>query len=280
MFVPETLTHLFHTPVYARLDAAQRAKYNGLYALRINEQFARFEQLFILRLVPRLERQRAMRADPALLAEIRGVLRDEHRHSLMFNRFNRAMRPDLYADGPVRFTRLSAVETGLFKGLLASPGLLPALLWLLLAMEELTTAISAELVTHPDAAGLDPDYIALHRSHYRDEQRHVGIDRRLVGRLLENLPDATQRFNAWLFGRIFRSILAPRRSTIAVVRQFAREEPVLAPYAHDMVRAITRLEPAQAFPAGLVRPDRLPVLYAMAERYPAYRACLPHPAGP
>lgn len=269
--VPEEFTHLYHTSCYAQLSDSQRLQYNQLYGLRINEQFIQFEELFIKGLMPRLKRNNALREHPALMAAISAILRDEERHSRMFAQYNRSLRPDLYKLTPAPFTRLSALERSLLKLLLSTPGLLPGLIWLLLAMEELTTAISQALISHSESTKLDSDYIELHRQHLLDERRHVGIDKKLLLRLQERTPAFVDKINAWLFRNIFRNVLKPRRSTIQVIRQFTREEPDLETMAENMIREIQTLDPHVAFPANLIKTDTLPVLYSLFDRYPEYR---------
>ncbi len=275
LLVPEEYTHLYHTPWYEQLKQAQRLHYNTLYGLRINEQFIQFEELFIKGLMPSLKRHKAVKDNSRLLDAIGLVLQDEERHSRMFARYNRAIRPDLYRHNPTPFTRLRPFEQRLLKILLATPGLLPAMLWLLLAMEEMTTAISHALITHPHADRLDKGFIDLHRLHMLDEQRHVGIDMKLILSLQEYTPVIRQKINAGLFRNVFNNILQPRRSTILVIRQLVREEPELHPSTQQMIRAITALDLQSAFPANLVSADRLPVLHSLFDRFPDFR--LKHP---
>lgn len=270
-FVPEEFTHLYHTSGYARLSKRQRNKYNKLYGLRINEQFIQFEELFIGRLMPRLKRHRALKSNPFLLDAIESVLRDEKQHSRMFGRFNQAIRPDLYRQSHSHFTKLSPHEQWLFKLLMISPGILPALLWLLLTMEELTTAISNALISHPRAAEYNQTYLALHRTHLHDEQRHVGIDRKIIIETLKEVSPSQHKLNAFLFRNLLLNILKPRRSTVQVIHQLVREEPGLKQHMAGMIREIAALDPHKAFPANLVKPGTLPVLYDLLDRYPEYR---------
>ena len=269
--VPEEFTHLYHTSCYAQLSEAQRVRYNILFGLRINEQFIQFEELFIKALMPRLKLNNSLKTNPRLLAGIESILRDEERHSRMFARINRSIRPDLYHQTDNPLTCLSAMEQGLLKLLLQTPGLLPALVWLLLAMEELTTAISSTLLHHPAAAELNQDYLAVHRVHLQDEKRHVGIDRKMLLCLLERLPSPVRKLNALLFRKTFRSILTPRRSTVRVIQQLLREEPGLETQGRKMMQEVTSLPLPLAFPANLITRKRLPVLYDLFERYPEYR---------
>lgn len=274
-FVPEDFTHLYHTSCYAQLNELQRLKYNQLFGLRINEQFIQFEEVFIKGLMPRLKQHSALKNNSQMLAGIESVLKDEEQHSLMFARFNQETRPDLYLQSCNHFTRLSTVELTLIRMLLATPGLLPGLLWLMLAMEEMTTAISSELISHPQSDELHSAYIALHQRHLHDEKRHVGIDMKMILGIQKHTPAPVHKINAMLFRSVFRNILKPRRSTIQVIRHLAREEPGLKRLAQTMIEEITALDPHTAFPANLVRADNLPVLHGLLSQYPDYMLPMP-----
>lgn len=270
LLVPEACTHLYHTSCYSRLTPQQRLKYNQLFALRINEQFIQFEDVFIQRLMSRLKRQRQIKNQPQLLADIERVLKDEEQHTRMFARFNKQSRADLYTQSNMLFTRLAPLEYFLLGAFLNTPGLLPGLLWLMLAMEEMTTAISRELISHPDADKLDSAYLSLHRQHLRDEIHHVGIDKKIIAAILERLSAPGRKINAILFRKVFASILKPSRSTLQVIQQLIHEEPELLPLQQTMIDEVRALEPAQAFPANLIQVDKLPVLHGLFIQYPDF----------
>ena len=271
LLVPEMFTHLYQTPWYAQLDPAQRLTYNRLYGLRINEQFIQFEEVFIKGLMPRLKRHKSLRDNPRLLNSVELILSDEERHSRMFAQYNQAIRPDLYRHTPNPFTPLSTIERILLNGLLAAPGLVSCLLWLMLAMEELTTAISQALIDHPRSDQMDQTFLTLHRQHLHDEKRHVGIDRKLILNMPAEASSLGQQINARLFRYVFSNVLKPRRSTIQVIRQLVRDCPELAPLKKDMIDAVRTLDPQTAFPANLLGADKLPVLHSLFDHFPDYR---------
>jgi len=277
-FVPDALTHLYHTSCYDHLSERQRLKYNHLFGLRINEQFIMFEEVFIRALMPRLKRHRCVKNNPQMLDDIDSILIDEEQHSEMFARFNKRIRPDLYLLNREHFTRLSVIEKGMFRLFMNTPGLLPALLWLLLAMEELTTAISAELINHPQSSALDENFITMHQHHLHDEKRHVGIDIKIVQNILENTSVQGNRINAILFRNVLGSILKPRRSTVQVIRQLASDEPELRKHVATMIAEITALQSHIAFPANLITTEKLPVLHTLSTRYPEYQLPTATPA--
>ena len=269
-FVPEEFTHLYHTSCYAYLSEQQRLKYNQLFGLRINEQFIQFEEVFIGGLMPRLKQHGALKNNPRMLAGMESVLRDEEQHSLMFTRFNQAIRPDLYLQSRNHFTRLSKVEDILLRKAISTPGLLPGLLWLMLAMEELTTAIANALISHSGSRELNDAYLRLHQRHQYDEARHVGIDMKMILSVQEYISIPVHKVNAALFRILFRSILKPKRSTIQVIRHLTAEESGLKKLSSSMIEEITALAPHIAFPGNLVKADTMPVLHRLFSQYPDY----------
>jgi hypothetical protein len=271
MFVPEEFTHLYHTGCYQQLNDVQRLKYNQLFGLRINEQFIMFEEVFIRRLMPRIRQHPGFRNNRRLLHDIESILADEERHTRMFACFNQTIRPDLYQQQREQFTRLSRWENSLIGLLMRTPGLLPALIWLMLTMEELTTAISAELVEHERAGELDQRFINMHQQHLEDERRHVGMDVKFVREIQDCVGAPMRKINAGLFRAVLRSILRPQRSTIQVLSRFTQEEPCLQQKLPEMIRQVTALPASLAFPANLVTAEKLPALYNLATRYPDYK---------
>ena len=265
--VPESFTHLYHTPWYEHLDAAQRLRYNRLFGARINEQFVLFEEGFVQHLVGRLVK---LWPEPEMVRALEGLLLEEARHQAMFTALNQRLLPELYAGRSRFFTRLSALEMQVLDAMTWSGLLLPALLWLLLAMEELTTALSRAVLAAAEQHDLEPAYVHTHRMHLRDEERHVCIDQQILEHVLPRLSSARHSLNAALFRRVWQSILAPRRSTLVVIRQLVAEYPALQRHEKSMLQAIRALPPRHAFPGNLVEPALLPATFAMFARYPAY----------
>lgn len=269
-YIPEEYTHLFHTPVYKALNRDERLRYNQLYSLRINEQFFTFEELFIQKITQRLCDHRAFRCEAELRKSIVELQHEEAQHSRMFRSFNLRSRPDIYTECDTCFARLGRIEKKLLDVLVGLPGLNPALMFLMLALEELTTAISTAILDHPDVLDLDPDYVDLHRRHLADEKRHVGIDVKALKQVMAYAPACLQPINAAVFRRLLMTILKPQRSTLRVIRQLVSESGRLAGLERYMVAAVKSLDKNSAFPAGLVQPSLMPVMHSMFEQYGGY----------
>lgn len=270
-FLPDECTHLVHTPHYANLTEQQQLAYNQLFGLRINEQFIMFEEMLIVRLVPRVINHPTFRHDRKMTDALDQLLQEEKIHTRMFADFNRQVKPDLYLQRQFRFVQLTWLEHALLNVCTQWPGLLPGLMWLMLALEELTTALSEAIIQHKDVQRLDNQYIKLHKLHLQDEKRHVGIDRHIVQGIVETSPAWQQGYNAYFFRQVFSSIIRPQRSTLQVIHELVHEFNELEPAKQEMLESVRKLDPTIAFPGNLVTPNQLPVTFRLLDRYPAYK---------
>src|SRR5687768_15490891 len=92
-FIPQPLTHLYHTPVYAGLTDAQRLRYNQLHALYFNEQIMFFEKTLARNVIGYFLSQPL--PDP-LKVGLRRFLAEEEQHTAMFRQLNRQCAPQFY----------------------------------------------------------------------------------------------------------------------------------------------------------------------------------------
>jgi hypothetical protein len=268
-FVPETFTQLYHTPRYRDLDDAQCLRYNQLYGLRSNELFMLFEEGFTRRVIQRLEAGCAA-SDP-LLGECLGMmLEEESRHHRMFLDFNRRVLPEAYRDARGYFARPGPIESGLLRLLTQRPQSWPFMLWLILLLEEFSTAFSGLLIAREQADGLSADYVRLHRLHMLDEVRHVGLDEAMLERILPRLSPRRLAMNGWVFRQLLNEMLAPKRSGIRVLRALAADFPELSGMLPGMENAVRELRQDPGIFALVASTETLPVTHAMMDRFPAF----------
>lgn len=268
-FVPETFTQLFHTPFFAELSEAQRLRYNQLYGLRSNELFMLFEEGFTRRVIHKLT-DACSKTEPELGECLRLMLVEESAHHEMFLEFNRRLSPELYRDQRGYFARPAAVEEFLLRLLTGRPGTWPFMLWLILLLEEFSTAFSRLLIARERADDLSPQYVRLHRLHMLDEMRHVALDATLIERHLQGLAGWRMTLNGHVFRILVREILAPKRSGIRVLRHLATEFPHLRTRLPEMVNAVRSLPHDPGIYPMLANAEDLPITHALLVRYPAF----------
>jgi hypothetical protein len=268
-FVPETFTQLYHTPLYRELTEAQRLRYNQLYGLRSNELFMLFEEGFTRRVIHKLTNT-CVKAEPVLGECLNLMLEEESAHHQMFLDFNRRLLPELYRDGRGYFARPAKLEDFLLKQVTGRPAKWPFMLWLILLLEEFSTAFSRLLIAREQTDGLSTDYVRLHRLHMLDEVRHVALDATLIERYLERLPGWRRTLNGQVFRVLVREILAPKRSGLRVLRRLAsefRELPAILPQMESAVRSL-RHDPG-IYPM-VMDAKALPLTHALLKEYPDF----------
>lgn len=268
-FVPESFTQLYHTPLYAELDDAQQLRYNQLYGLRSNELFMLFEEGFTRRVIWRL-RDHCASVDP-LLGECLGLmLEEEADHHRMFLDFNRRVLPEAYHDGRGHFARPSLIESAVLRLLTCRPVRWPFMLWLILLLEEFSTAFSRLLIAHEQTDALSADYVKLHRLHMLDEARHVALDVALLERFLPSLSIKHQALNGRIFRGLLREMLAPKRSGIRVLRTLAAEYPELSALLPQMETAVRALPHDPGLYPMVADAETLSFTHELLKRYPTF----------
>lgn len=273
-FVPEAFTQLYHTPAYAALNDAQRLRYNQLYGLRTNELFMLFEDGFTRRVITRLRHEMSV-PEPLLGERLQQMLDEEADHHRMFLSFNRAVLPGPYRDQRGYFALPSRSEAMLLALLTRRPSRWPFMLWLVLLLEEFSTAFSRTLVAARREHDLAADFVRLHRLHLRDEARHVRLDALLLERLLTPLSATRLRVNGWLFRRLLQELVAPKRSGLRVLQALVKDFPSLAPRLPQMLAEVRALGRDPGLCNILSNPLALPLADALQRRYPAFRPALP-----
>lgn len=269
-FVPESFTQLYHTPFYTQLDEAQRLCYNQLYGLRNNELFMLFEDGFTRRVITHLKGV-CEGIDPTLGECLALMLKEESNHHQMFLSFNRQALPSAYHENQAHFAHPSRAEAVLLNVLTRRANRWPFMLWLILVLEEFSTAFSRLLMEREKSDKLAPQYVALHRLHLLDESRHIKLDAVLIERFLTSLSHQRQLINAWLFQHLFREMITPKRSGIRVLRTLVTEHPTLAPLLPRMEAAVRALDRDPGLYPIVIDSSSMPLTHGLFVRYPAFR---------
>ena len=267
-FVPEEYTQLYYTPVYDKLSARHRLRYNQLFGVRINEYIMMLEADLIERMLQPLSRHRRIAGDDELLVAINTMIEEEKHHYQVFLKLNRACLPEVYDNGQERYfsdlplqTRLTFGIVGMIARHLAFP------LWYLMAMEESSTALARDIARcsdHPLGA-LEPTFAKVHREHMKDEARHLQVDAHLIEACLLNEKGVRQALNAKLFKVMLAGITKPKASGsgIKVISRLVQELPELEPLQHEMTQAVLALSDNTAFQESLFNRRIMPLTFGL-----------------
>jgi P-aminobenzoate N-oxygenase AurF len=264
LFIPEALTPLAFTPVYAAITDAQRLAYNRLHGQYFLEQTIWFEQVMGR---PTLDSLEKMAPPPELLREIRQFAAEEDAHSGWFRTLLREVRPGVYEHGD--FDLLAARPGQLRSMRLAARSVrwLPALLWLQLIAEERALYFGKVFLAERDA--LDPRFYQVQMRHMADEAGHVRRDEMFLRWRWPATPRWGRCANAAVLEWMLREFFyLPKRSGWRVVETWLADHPELEPRRSELRAAWHGLADTPAFVRTLYPRRHLSRTVALAADWP------------
>jgi P-aminobenzoate N-oxygenase AurF len=266
-FIPEALTPLSYTPVYRRLEARHRLRYNQLQALYFNEQIVFFETLVGAGLMQGLLREQW----PEGFSEtLRQFWHDEIRHTEMFRRLNRRCAPQLYSAGDSHFIAVPPALKAILHWTTRRPRFFSLYIWLMLLQEERSLYYSAQYMRHKEA--LEPHFVAVYRAHLIDEAGHVRCDQDLLDHWWPRVPAHVRRINARLLAWMVREFFSvPRRGQLNVVDTLAWEFPELRDRVPELKRQMLSLAADERYQLSLYSREITPRCFARFDQWPEFR---------
>ncbi len=268
-FVCPTLTPLYYTSAYRDLSELQQRRYNQLTAMCFSELIALFEQMFAHTLHAAVKELRGQ--DDSTVTCLEQFVEDEREHVQQWQRLNQMTEPGWYAHRERVITHIPAMFRAMVKSVAQFPQLLPANLWLMLALEEHSLEISRRCL-RMDANRAEPAYRAAYRHHATDEVRHVQLDWHLIERFQGRQSRLWQRANATYVAQLIsRVFLPPRRSAMRVVDLLVREDQTLKPLRSLMRKQLCAVAHHPMYRTMMYSPQASPILFALLEAYPEMR---------
>ncbi len=273
LFLPPEYTQLFYSPLWLDLERRHQLRYCQLYALRTNEVIMLFERYLVRAILPPVTGRLQRLGLPQLRRLVLAMQQEEQEHDTAFVALNRASRPDLYRHADFVFFPPSAEVRGFIRSLGLAARWLAHPLWLLFFIEESSLTLARDLAacdeTHPVAAA-EPNWLAVHREHTRDERRHTLVDRLLFESCYAKRGRLARGLDGRLFQRLLKAMMYPRAQGAGarVVAQLIRDCPELAPLRPAMVREIVALQCNPRFLASLLSQRLAPRAWKLFHRCP------------
>jgi hypothetical protein len=262
-YLPEHITHLYYSPVYATLSPEQKLAYNRLHACYHCEICA-----FLEAQLPQyyLKAVAAPHIPERLRREAQSLAAAEKWHASTFRALARHISPELYSDRESVFVQPPSRLSRILLNLCDQPSLRPTPLWIALIQEERGAFFGEEVLRH--AAILDPRMVDWQRRHLADEEEHL----RLGEALLPLYWDASSPFMRRMNGRLLRFVLreflsAPKRSGRRVIECLVNERPELMPRQAELLSAMRALDGNPAFHESLYSRKIVPKTFALFDRY-------------
>lgn len=237
LYIPEELTPLAFTKVYATLKPAQRERYNQLHGYYYLEQTIFFEQHMGR---PCLERLLEIAPTSNLRNAITRFIDEENRHTGWFWDLLVECEPDWYRDRRFQVLAASRSSSTLLSVAARRPSMFPCLLWLQMITEERVQHFSAVFIK--DAIAIDPRFVEIQRRHLADEGGHIHWDAELIEWIWPATPLFVRKVNAALLSWLIREFFyLPKRSGWNVIERLIAEFPELAPRMKELRAALRGL---------------------------------------
>lgn len=277
VFLPPEYSQLFYSPIWADFDHAHRLRYSQLFALRTNEVTMLFERFLVRAILPPMARRLETMGLQALRKLVLEMQHEEEEHDSAFVALNRASRPDLYRETdffffpPSKEVRTFIAAMGYSARWLAHP------LWLLFLVEESSITIARDLTAidkNHELGTAEPNWLAVHQEHTRDERRHTLIDRLLFETCYTRRNRLARMMDGWLFERLLKTIVFPcaNGAGVRVAEQLTRDYPELAGMRSAMIREIVSLGDNPDFIASLLSQRLVPRAWKLFHRCPELNA--------
>jgi hypothetical protein len=267
-FMPEALTPLWHTPIFAEFSPSQRRRYNQLQAAYFNEQIIFFESAMAHHILSGLLRTNL---PAALLKAIQTFREEERLHSQMFRDLNHRCFPERYESNNFFFVQIGEFANSALRWWASYPTMFPMFLWILLIQEERALFCAKQFLA--EAENLEPSFVAAQRQHLADEVGHVGWDEELLDLIWKSKTPRARRINAaifqWMMGEYFTT---PKRSGLRVLRELVREDPSLEPLWPEMSRQMLDLSHSGAFRFISYSREVTAKSFARFDRWPEFRS--------
>ena len=266
-FLPEHITHLYYSPVYATLSPAQKLAYNRLHACYHCEVCS-----FLETELPRyyLKAASAPNIPHRLLEEAQALADSEKRHSAAFRALAREISPALYSEKDYIFAGPFLKASLIFRTLLNWPALRPMLLWIAMIQEERGVYFSEEILRQPEQ--LDSRMVDWQREHLADEAGHLSLAEALLPLYWDGSPPWVRRLNGGLLRLVLREFLsAPKRSGVHVIEYLVEGCPELRPRKGELIGAMRGLDHNPEFHASLYSRSIVPKTFRLFDRYPEFR---------
>lgn len=266
-FIPEHITPLPHTAIYAELRPDIRLRYNQLMASCYHEHFIHLERMLSELILPVLiERYRGGPLEARLIA----FRAEERKHTAWFHALHRATEPELYGDNYHYFLRAPWPGQQILAACARRPALFPFCLWIAMIIEERTIPAAREMLQA--AQELESHYVTLHRLHAADEAGHVSCDAEVLRDLWPALSRPGRWINRFMIVTLLREFFGlPKRAGWRVILRLAEEYPALHPLLPRMRQELLALATDRAYRGSLYSRQREPRTFSLADQFPDLR---------
>lgn len=230
-WLPESLTHLAHLPVYAEFTREEKLTYNQTFALMVIEQSILFEDQLsgfmkkVFQASPKIREKY-----PDLFQEgVDHFLREEEEHTALFWRLAHASDASYQGQKKFRYYQPRLLDKLATLLVLSFPKWGIVWSWLSLYGEEkfLLNYKEIKRASHDPATAIDPLHDAVHYWHMLDEARHVQMDEIFIEECWDPAPKWLKRINLKILEKIYQSFVVRSNSAWSLWKIACKKHPSL-----------------------------------------------------
>ena len=222
-WIPEELTRLYNTNVYATITDEQALHYNQNYALRNTEEFIWLETFAIIRPIKRL--LKGSIPTQALRTLLESFVEDEECHTSAGWKLLYHSRPELYQNYKFHFFK-PPIKPVFFLGLTNKlPRVLSSWSLFIATLEEATIPISRMYKGADETC--DPIFTEFYTRHALDEARHCKVDSIIADWLIGDQPQYLKSINGWILKSLMQAYFDPNWGTDSLIDQLVKDCPEL-----------------------------------------------------
>ena len=275
-WIAESLTHLYHLPVYQNFSTAEKLAYNHAFALMVVEQSVLFEELICSFI------RKIFLKSPAIREKLESefnlgldhFLREESEHTEIFWKLAHVSDPGYGAKRVYRYYKPKLLDFVSTKVLLSFPGVAALWTWLSLYGEE-KFLLNYREIRKSDANPLtriDPVHEAVHYFHMVDEARHVQMDEFFVEECWDRASPALRWINRLLLGRIYRSFVVNTNSGWALWKLLVTKHPGLKGYSREVKKQLKELGRTRSYQQIMCDRSSIPRTSSLFDSRPEFHS--------
>jgi len=227
-WVPEEMNYISYLPSYKLLTDAQKLRYNQLYAMSVCEQFVWLENNLLAGILT--DGMQKKELPDELKKGMSIFFTEEEKHSEMFWRTLEKCEPTWYKnDRTFKIFKTSKMQDHFFNTITKYNHNFLVWIWLALFFEERTLDFSKK---YQKAYVADKEHIEfnlwqVHYYHMKDEMRHHQMDEIFLSEFYDNSPKWKRKICGWMFFKLMKAYLAPKRNAKVMLSLLEDEFPEL-----------------------------------------------------
>lgn len=255
LWIPEIISHLYHTSIYSLLTDQQQLYYNHMFARVITQQFVILERDALLNVKNKIfsSSSFAKSTSSEMIKAVDYFDQDEIDH---INMFNRLMSLSTLEKPPIDTLVNSWASSYFFRFIFSQPRFFIFWTWLLIFAEERTVTIGRFYQKERD--NVDNLFCQVHLKHLQDESRHVQLDEHFIQKYWDPAPIWLKKINIFIFKLFLKKTFVQSLSSIDLWKALVKKFPTLKELSPTAIKELNKLPRNKPYQIQIFSPKNVP----------------------